>query len=160
MKLRLVLAAALLFPAPFTAAASALGSAGLADSPALSALAEKAILPGTGIAPQFSDPGRVKLILKTVESVYYGAPLPFPKDGAVFENRQSRLPAQPKGYYREYTLLPPPGSPSTITVGGRRFVIDPPQGRRGAERLIIGGGEVLYYSPDHYTTFLLLQVLR
>lgn len=151
---------ALLLLLPLPAAASALSSAGLAASPELASLAEKAILPGTGIAPRFSDPGRVELILKTVAAVYYGTPLPFPKDGVVFENRQSRLPAKPKGYYREYTLLPKPGSPSTVTVGDRTFVISPPQGRRGAERLVIGGGEVLYYSPDHYTTFIALEVLR
>ncbi|TPW20870.1 MAG: hypothetical protein FD126_1262, partial [Elusimicrobia bacterium] len=66
---------------------------------------------------------------------------------------------QPSGYYREYTVLPPAGSPSDITVGGQRFRISPPQGRRGAERLIIGGGELLWYSPDHYKTFIALRVL-
>ena len=56
--------------------------------------------------------------------------------------------------------LSPNGSPSTVTVGDRTFQISPPQGHRGAERLIIGGGEILYYSPDHYTTFIQLQVIR
>ncbi|MBI5244961.1 MAG: hypothetical protein HY922_14940 [Elusimicrobia bacterium] len=120
----------------------------------------KAIPPGKDLLPKFSDRIRVDIILKIVAAVYNGAPLPFPKDGVVFENREGRLPAKPKGYYREYTVLPPKGSPMTVTVGDRTFQISPPQGHRGAERLIIGGGEVLYYSPDHYRTFIELQVIR
>jgi len=124
------------------------------------ALAAAAIPPGKDIAPKFSDPVRVGVILKLVSDVYYGKPLQFPKDGTVFDNREGLLPAKPAGYYREYTVLPPPGSPMTVSIGGRTFAISPPQGTRGAERLIIGGGEVLYYSPDHYRTFIQLQVLR
>jgi len=32
-----------------------------------------------------------------------GGPFPFPKDGVAFGNRERLLPAQPRGYYREYT---------------------------------------------------------
>lgn len=131
-----------------------------AAAPAVAGAAVQAAPPGTGLAPEFSDPGRVSLILDLVARVQDGRPLPFPKDGAAFANREGRLPAQPAGYYREYTVLPPAGSPSDITVGGRPYRISPPQGRRGAERLIIGGGEFLWYSPDHYKTFIALQVLR
>lgn len=120
----------------------------------------QAVPPGRGISPEISDPGRVALILDIVARVSDGRPLPFPRDGAVFANREGRLAARPAGYYREYTVLPPAGSPDEITVGGRPFRISPPQGRRGAERLVIGGGEILYYSPDHYKTFIALQVLR
>ncbi len=111
-----------------------------------------------GLSPEFSDPGRVSLILDLMARVRDGRPLPFPKDGVVWENRESRLQPKPMGFYREYTILPPAGSPSSITVGGRRFDISPPQGRRGAERLIIGGGQLYWYSPDHYVTFIPLQV--
>lgn len=110
------------------------------------------------LSPEFSDPGRAALILDLVARVRDGRPLPFPKDGVVWENRESRLPAKPLGFYHEYTILPPAGSPSSITVGGRHFDISPPQGHRGAERLIIGGGQFYFYSPDHYTTFIPLQV--
>ena len=120
----------------------------------------KAIAPGKDLSPKISDPGRVKLILSIIQKVADGQPLPFPKDGVVFDNREGRLAAKPAGYYHEYTVLPPNGSPSTVTVGDRTFQISPPQGHRGAERLIIGGGEILYYSPDHYTTFIQLQVIR
>ena len=119
-----------------------------------------AIAPGKDLSPKFSDPVRVQIILKIVSAVYNGSPLPFPKDGVVFDNREGRLPAKPSGYYHEYTVLPPEGSTMTLTVGDQTFQISPPQGHRGAERLIIGGGQVLYYSPDHYRTFLQLQVIR
>lgn len=131
-----------------------------AATPAVAAAAVEAIPPGTGLAPEFSDPGRISLILDLVARVYDGRPLPFPKDGAVFANREGRLPPQTSGFYREYTVLPPAGSPNEITVGGQRYRISPPQGRRGAERLVIGGGELLWYSPDHYKTFIPLSVLR
>lgn len=131
-----------------------------AATPVLAGAVLQAVPPGTGLSPEFSDPGRVSLILDLVARVHDGRPLPFPKDGAVFANREGRLPTRPSGYYREYTVLPPAGSPSDITVGGRPFRISPPQGRRGAERLVIGGGELLWYTPDHYKTFIQLQVLR
>jgi ribonuclease T1 len=125
----------------------------------LPALAFAAIAPGTRLSPAVSDPGRTALILKIVTDVHDGNPLRFPKDGAVWENREGLLPAEPAGYYHEYTLLPAPGSPSHVSVGDSEFDIPPAQGTRGAERLIIGGGEVLYYTPDHYKDFLELHVL-
>lgn len=124
------------------------------------AVTAEAVAPGAVLAPEFSDPGRVSLILDLVARVRDGRPLPYPKDGVVFQNREGRLPARPAGFYREYTVLPPAGSPSDITVGGRPFRISPPQGRRGAERLVIGGGELLWYSPDHYKTFIPLEIRR
>lgn len=130
-----------------------------AATPALADAVALALPTGTDLRPEFSDAGRVSLILDLVARVRDGRPLPYPKDGTVFANRESRLPARPTGFYREYTVLPPAGSPLDITVGGRPFRISPPQGRRGAERLIIGGGELLWYSPDHYKTFIALSVL-
>jgi ribonuclease T1 len=37
-----------------------------------------------------------------------GGPFTYRKDGATFENREARLPKQPRGYWREYTV-PTPG---------------------------------------------------
>lgn len=170
-KSALLLAACLLSALPAaaeTAFAQLLAAAPVASADARARMprtvsaapAALAVAPGKDLAPRFSDPGRVALILKIVAAVYDGTPLPFPKDGIVFQNKEGRLPAQAAGYYHEYTVLPPEGSPSTITVGDRTFRISPPQGHRGAERLIIGGGELLYYSPDHYKTFIPLTVLR
>lgn len=164
----LVLAAALPAAAESTSVLDALKSllapaqreAVAAATPAVSAPVLQAVPPGRGLSPEFSDHGRVSLLLDIVARVQDGRPLPFPKDGVVFANREGRLAPKPSGFYREYTVLPPAGSPSDITVGGQRFRISPPQGHRGAERLVIGGGELLWYSPDHYKTFIQLTVLR
>jgi len=127
---------------------------------AKSTIGIRRIEPGTGLEPVFSDPNRVATILKLISDVYYGKPLQYPKDGVVFSNRENLLPPQPKGYYREYTVMPPQGSPSQITVGDEDFTISPSSGTRGAERLIIGGGVEAFYSPNHYKTFILLTILR
>ena len=59
-------------------------------------------------------------------------PFPYAKDGAVFGNREGRLPKQPRGYYREYTVKTP----------GERT--------RGARRIVAGRNGELYYTDDHY----------
>lgn len=69
-----------------------------------------------------------------------GGPFPYGKDGAVFGNRERLLPAQPRGYYREYTVRTP---------GARD---------RGARRIVCGGRqptdpEACYYTADHYASF-------
>ena len=56
-------------------------------------------------------------------------------DGSVFQNRERRLPDQPRGYYREY-VHPTPG------VRGP-----------GAQRLVIGRDGDVWYTPDHYESF-------
>jgi len=58
----------------------------------------------------------------------------------VFGNRERQLPAGPKGYYREYT------------------VVTPGAGDRGARRIVCGGSrptapDDCYYSGDHYASF-------
>ena len=64
-----------------------------------------------------------------------GGPFPYARDGAVFGNREARLPARPRGYYREYTVKTP---------GARD---------RGARRLISGGGAEFFFTDDHYRSF-------
>lgn len=64
-----------------------------------------------------------------------GGPFPWRKDGSVFGNRERRLPEQPRGYYREYTVATP-GSPD-----------------RGARRIVAGRRGERYYSADHYRSF-------
>lgn len=56
-------------------------------------------------------------------------------DGSTFQNREGRLPKQQRGYYREYVVRTP----------GMRDV--------GPQRLVIGAGGEIYYTPDHYRTF-------
>lgn len=73
----------------------------------------------------------------TLALIRRGGPFPYAKDGTVFQNREGRLPARARGYYREYTV-PTPGARD-----------------RGARRIISGGEppEVYYYTPDHYRSF-------
>ena len=68
-----------------------------------------------------------------------GGPFPYDKDGSVFGNRERLLPAQKRGYYREYTVRTP---------GSRD---------RGARRIVCGGRprtpDACYYTSDHYASF-------
>ncbi|WP_211245692.1 ribonuclease domain-containing protein [Actinomadura oligospora] len=73
---------------------------------------------------------------RTLQLIAAGGPFPYRKDGAVFANREHRLPREPNGYYREYTV-PTPGA-----------------GDRGARRLIGGRDGERYYTQDHYRSFV------
>lgn len=72
---------------------------------------------------------------QTLERIAAGGPHPYRRDGAVFHNREGRLPPRPSGYYREYTVRTP---------GARD---------RGARRIVAGQRGERYYTPDHYRTF-------
>ncbi|MCE9574347.1 MAG: hypothetical protein K8W52_14465 [Deltaproteobacteria bacterium] len=61
------------------------------------------------------------------------------KDGSVWQNRERRLPARPGGYYREYT------------------VDTPGEGDRGARRIIGGQAGELFYTRDHYRSFVSIR---
>lgn len=71
----------------------------------------------------------------TLQLIKQDGPFPYPRDGVVFGNFEKRLPLQPRGYYREYTV---------ITPGARN---------RGARRMVCGAPVECYYSGDHYQTF-------
>ena len=72
--------------------------------------------------------------------VRQGGPFPYPRnDGVVYNNREKMLPAKGSGYYHEYTVRTP-GSAD-----------------RGARRLITGAGHELYYTDDHYQSFVLVD---
>ena len=74
---------------------------------------------------------------QTLALIRRGGPFPYRQDGSMFGNRERLLPAQPPGYYREYTVKTP---------GSRD---------RGARRIIAGDGPpaVFYYTGDHYRSF-------
>ncbi|HYO76652.1 MAG TPA: ribonuclease domain-containing protein [Thermoanaerobaculia bacterium] len=74
-------------------------------------------------------------VQKTLELIERGGPFPHKQDGTVFGNRERRLPQQPRGYYREYTVRTP-GAPN-----------------RGARRIVRGDGGEFFYTRDHYRTF-------
>ncbi|MBU2573131.1 MAG: hypothetical protein KKH28_03525 [Elusimicrobia bacterium] len=120
---------------------------------------EKAIKPGRDLTPEVEDPLRIKAILKLVSDIYNQVHLPYPQDGSTFKNREGKLPKQPPGYYKEYTLLTG-NAPHTVVIGGQTWQVSPDLGARGSERVVIGGGELLYYTPDHYAHFIRLTVVR
>lgn len=76
----------------------------------------------------------------TQRLILAGGPFPYRKDGTTFFNRERLLPAQPRGFYREYTVRTP---------GARD---------RGARRIVCGGRvpttpQACYYTADHYASF-------
>ena len=75
---------------------------------------------------------------QTLELIRKKGPFPYAKDGAVFGNREGRLPKQRRGYYREYTVKTP----------GERT--------RGARRIVSGAGGERWYTADHYNSFRLV----
>jgi ribonuclease T1 len=79
---------------------------------------------------------------ETYELIRRGGPFRYDKDGAVFGNRERQLPAEKRGYYREYT------------------VVTPGSGDRGARRIVCGGPArapyACYYTADHYASFRMI----
>lgn len=90
--------------------------------------------------PSFLPPEAIA----TIEAIARGGPFPYDRDGTVFQNRERRLPDQPRGYYREYTVQTPGSSD------------------RGARRIVTGGQppEVYYYTDDHYRSFRRVEIGR
>lgn len=80
---------------------------------------------------------------ETLTLIKRGGPFPYQKDGAVFGNRERRLPSRPSGYYTEYTVR----TPRERDRGPRRIVAG-----RGSTRDAATSGEY-YYTEDHYSTF-------
>ncbi len=76
---------------------------------------------------------------KTLQLIRQGGPFPYRQDGTVFGNRERRLPQAKAGYYREYTV-PPPGARD-----------------RGPRRLITGQRQEIYYTRDHYRSFMQVE---
>ncbi|QQP95023.1 ribonuclease domain-containing protein [Lysobacter enzymogenes] len=79
-------------------------------------------------------PAEARDVLRKIQS---GGRFEHRQDGSTFQNRERRLPPQPRGYYREYTVETP-GSDD-----------------RGARRIVTGGDPPVefYYSDDHYRSF-------
>ncbi len=90
--------------------------------------------------PAFLPPEAVH----TLALIRSGGPFPHRQDGVVFGNHEHLLPAEPRGYYHEYTVETP---------GARD---------RGARRIITGGDPpaVYYYTDDHYRSFREFKVPR
>jgi ribonuclease T1 len=74
-------------------------------------------------------------VQQTLALIDAGGPFPYRQDGTVFSNREHLLPAEPHGYYHEYTV-PTPDSED-----------------RGARRIVTGSQGEAYYTDDHYRSF-------
>ena len=105
-----------------------------------------AMLPNEALQARESVSSRVSLAelppeaVKTHRLILSGGPFPYSKDGSVFGNRERLLPAEKRGFYREYTVKTP---------GSRD---------RGARRIVCGGPtrtapEACFYTADHYASF-------
>ena len=92
------------------------------------------------------------------------SPLPYANDGVVHTDPHNGLPRKPAGYYKEYTLIvpnrPTGSGPEPVLIGGQTYMTGPVLSFRGPERLMIGGNRADYYTPDHYTTFVYLAIVR
>ncbi|MBC8163740.1 MAG: hypothetical protein H7Z42_21235 [Roseiflexaceae bacterium] len=73
---------------------------------------------------------------KTLQLIADGGPFPYARDGVTFQNRERLLPRHASGYYHEYTV-PTPG-----------------ENDRGARRLVVGQAGEVYYTKDHYESFV------
>ena len=67
--------------------------------------------------------------------LFNGSPFPYKQDGATFQNRERILPAQPAGFYHEYTVRKPGESD------------------RGPWRVIAGADGSRFWTADHYASF-------
>lgn len=119
-------------------AALHLGSAGLYISPsyikALSGTGPTRFISGVmpihrGV-PVFKAPGTVDLG-PTLERIAQ-RDIKFRQDGTPFNNIGNPLPRQAPGYYQEWVV-------PTETIEGA-----------GPQRIVVGEGGEMYYSPDHY----------
>ncbi|ACU74850.1 guanine-specific ribonuclease N1 and T1 [Catenulispora acidiphila DSM 44928] len=88
---------------------------------------------GMATVAEASLPAEARDVIKRIDD---GGTFQYRQDGVTFQNRERRLPSEPSGYYREYT------------------VVTPGAADRGARRLILGHNGELYYTPDHYRSFL------
>ncbi|MFD9894842.1 ribonuclease domain-containing protein [Amycolatopsis sp. NPDC059027] len=114
-----------------------------ASAPAKSG-ASNAKPPGTDsglpVKPLSALPSQAADTWKLIEK---GGPYPYPRnDDVVFENREKVLPRKQSGYYHEYTVKTP-GSQD-----------------RGPRRLVTGQAKELYYTEDHYASFVVVDPAR
>jgi ribonuclease T1 len=115
-----------------------LGQRVLTDLPGADRLAA-ASATGLPVRPLSQLPPQATEVWQLVQ---HGGPFPYRQDGVVFGNREGHLPRRQSGFYHEYTV-PTPGAHD-----------------RGARRLITGGAAELYYTGDHYVSFVAVDPQR
>ncbi|CCH28793.1 ribonuclease domain-containing protein [Actinosynnema sp. NPDC047251] len=131
-------------PAPTTSSTSTRTVATGGSSVAGQTGGQAAKVPGAGSGMAVKElSGLPAEAVSTWQLIERGGPFPYPRnDGVTFQNREKRLPAKSGDYYREYTV-PTPGSPD-----------------RGARRIVTGSSSEVYYTGDHYSTFVVVDVSR
>ena len=112
-------------PQAAVSSASAVPVTGAALAPS-QATTDLDSVPVSDLPPQAVD---------TLELIAVGGPFPYDRDGVTFQNREGILPAQPQGFYREYTVITPGSSD------------------RGARRIVAGRDGSRFYTDDHYDSF-------
>ncbi|GAB4031529.1 MAG: hypothetical protein Fur0012_08810 [Elusimicrobiota bacterium] len=113
---------------------------------------------GNSIAPIISDKRRVEAILDLINRIAKCVKLPYKEDGQIFKNKEGKLPVMENGYYREYTLILPKDSLPQFYIGETQYTALPSLSARGPERIVIGGGSIIYYTPTHYASFIKLDI--
>jgi ribonuclease T1 len=81
-------------------------------------------------------------VTQTVHLIKVGGPFPYSQDGVVFDNNEHLLPAQPHGYYHEYTVATPGASD------------------RATRRIVTGRRGEYFYTADHYASFERVDIDR
>ena len=119
----------------------------------------QAPFPGKTFDPVIHNSLRTNAINKLLTDICNDVQLPYKQDGTIFTNREKLLPIMTeKDYYREYTLITN-DTEHEVIIGTTTYAIAPDLGVRGSERVVIGGGINLYYTMDHYKTFVNLLVV-
>jgi len=123
-----------------------------------------AILPGKTFEPKVSDARRERAIKDLLAKIAVCERMPYDNDGNVHSKPHAGLPDKPAGYYLEYTLIvpnrPTGAKPEPVLIGGVTYMTGAVLSPRGPERLMIGDHREVYYTPDHYTTFIQLEIVR
>jgi guanyl-specific ribonuclease Sa len=122
------------------------------------------IVPGVDFYPKIEDDVRIGAINGLLEKISSCKPLPYDHDGITFTNREGVLPQAAKDFYKEYTLIvsgrETGDGPVPVVIGGKTYMTGEMLSKRGPERIMIGGGKLVYYTPDHYTTFIELKIVK
>jgi guanyl-specific ribonuclease Sa len=124
----------------------------------------QALVPGTGFSPAIDDQVRVGAIIDLLDRIANCKPLPYSHDGITNNNSEGGMPQAPAGFYKEYTLIVPGrktgDGPVPVVIGGKTYMTGAMLSDRGPERIIVGGGKEIYYTMDHYKTFLHLTIVK
>lgn len=123
-----------------------------------------AIAPGKDFSPKIEDAVRTAAIIQLLGKISVCKPLPYSQDGVTNNNLEGGMPQAPKGYYKEYTLIVPGrqtgDGAEPVVIGGKTYMTGAMLSKRGPERIIIGGGKFIYYTMDHYKTFVPLAIVK